>query len=353
MAGHELADPTAGSDDEDGGAARRMVTRLQALPFRRQLRTRQFAHLAAFTSLHALRCECAPRACARLCVRTARGGAPSASARESHTPPPRTPALPRGTLGTGAARPPARPRPRSRVRAASLNFVLGTVVQQLDRKFGHGAPAERARAARLGSEFMALLPFGFLGLPLIGWLLDARPTAASYVLVDVVGVAYGVLLCTRSVGALRFAFSLVALSQQFLYSTYFAAVAKQFGFLNYGKLSATVNLLVAAVGSLQYPLGALAVSRGFSSVNLLLAACTLPLLASSALELGGWRCDWLLRERRRAEGAAAGAADASADEMADDERRAPLLDAADRAGTAPRRAARVPGLPHVSSVALD
>lgn len=162
---------------------------------------------------------------------------------------------------------------------------MGTVGAQLEAKFGHKHKAAR-RSARLVGMFSALLPFGFLGMPLIGWLLDSKPLCASFLLVDLTGAAYGALLLLADADwALELCFALVALSQQLVYSTYFAAVAKLFGFANYGKLSGLINLLVAAIGAAQYPLGALALARGFEVVNLALLVSVLPLLAYSLSRL--------------------------------------------------------------------
>lgn len=157
---------------------------------------------------------------------------------------------------------------------------MGSVGAQLQTRFGH-SPDDAARSARLAGAFSATLPFGFVGMPLIGWLLDTRPLSASFLLVDLAGCAYGALVLLRSDWALRVCFALVSLSQQFLYSAYFAAVAKLFGFCNFGKLSALINLLVAALGCAQYALGALALTHGYEAVDLALLACALPLLAFS------------------------------------------------------------------------
>ncbi|KAJ1631389.1 hypothetical protein T492DRAFT_839191 [Pavlovales sp. CCMP2436] len=122
-------------------------------------------------------------------------------------------------------------------------------------------------------------------MPLIGWLLHSKPLPASFALVDLVGVGYSALLLCNSEALLRTSFALVALSQQLLYSTYFAAVARLFGFANYGKLSGLINLLVAALGLLQYALAALAVDLGFAAVNVALLVAVLPLLAYSLARL--------------------------------------------------------------------
>jgi hypothetical protein len=164
-----------------------------------------------------------------------------------------------------------------------LNYLIGTIGRQLLIKFG---ATERGRADGLTRAFSAMLPLGFVGMPLIGWLLDAKPLAASFLLVDLVGGVYGALLFSSSGAALRCAFALASLSQQLIYSTYFAAVAKHFGFANYGKLSGLINVFVALLGSSQYALGALALGRGFALVNGALLVAVLPLLPYSLWALG-------------------------------------------------------------------
>lgn len=220
---------------------------LQSLPFERQVRTREFFHLATFTAVHALRCAVPP-------LRALRGEL----TRIRHS---------------------ARDR---------LNFVLGTAAQLLAFKEGPGRPAQ-LRAQRQAASFSALLPCGFLALPFIGWLLTRQPVAASFVLVDVLGVAYSLLLATRESALHIVAFVLVAVSQQCLYSTYFASVASLFGFRDYGKIVGVVNLGVAVVGASQVFVTALAVHVGYDHVNILLATAVLPLLGYSATELLGSR----------------------------------------------------------------
>lgn len=179
--------------------------------------------------------------------------------------------------------------PRALPLRRRLTFVMGTVGAQLEAKFGHKHKGAQ-RSARLAGTFSALLPFGFLGMPLIGWLLDRKPLCASFFLVDLAGAAYGALLFAQADWALELCFALVALSQQLVYSTYFAAVAKLFGFANYGKLSGVINLLVAGLGSAQYALGALALAHGFAAVNLALLVSVLPLLAYSLSRLAASCC---------------------------------------------------------------
>jgi len=154
-----------------------------------------------------------------------------------------------------------------------LNFVVSSVNAQV-RQFG-------ARGDRLVELFGWMLPFGFVSAPLTAFLL-ARDAILGFEAANVLGLLYGLALCWGTPASLLcVAFPVVALSRQLVYSSVFHFIGHEFGFVKYGTLLGIVNLVVAGVGCLQYPLVALAESPVFGGsyfvVNTILLVLPLPL----------------------------------------------------------------------------
>jgi MFS family permease len=128
-----------------------------------------------------------------------------------------------------------------------LNFVVATFQQQL-ASLGFDDVAIEDFVGVFG----ALLPLGFVGMPLIGHLLDHRPTVLVFALVNIVGTANNVLLLLpNSRVALWGAMALVAVGRQFVYSTFFAQLQRFASPNAYGLMAGVANLCVASTGVLQ------------------------------------------------------------------------------------------------------
>jgi len=160
-----------------------------------------------------------------------------------------------------------------------LNLIVGTFREQVGA-LGFGGVAEERG---LVSLFGALLPLGFVGMPLIGHLLDHSSETAVFGLVNGAGVlTHLLLLPRRSRASLWAAMALVATGRQFVYSTFFAHLQRLASPTTYGVLAGIANLCVAATGALQPLLvglatceGALGDACGFGLVNILLVLLTL------------------------------------------------------------------------------
>lgn len=127
-----------------------------------------------------------------------------------------------------------------------LNFVVGTFQAQV-AALGFDADG----VANYTTFFASALPFGFIGMPLIGFALDHRPLTEVFLLVNTSGLACLVLLMVpHSPAALAAGIGLVAVGRQFVYSTFFARLQRTAG-PHYGKLAGAANLCVAATGALQ------------------------------------------------------------------------------------------------------
>lgn len=167
------------------------------------------------------------------------------------------------------------------VHICRLNFVVGTFQEQVG-----SLGFDDAAVVRFVGLFGAMLPFGFVGMPLIGHLLDRSSPAVVFALVNGVGIATALLLLVpRSTATLCAAMALVAVGRQFVYSTFFASLHRIAGPNSYGLLAGLGNLCVAATGALQPVLTSLSTDYfapwglyAFAPVNLLMIAFELLLL---------------------------------------------------------------------------
>lgn len=155
-----------------------------------------------------------------------------------------------------------------------LNFVVATVNDQLEHA------VDKHEADYLIDVFGAMLPFGFVALPLVAWLLNTSVNGILQ-LANIVGLAYGAILvwCPSSVWQLSFiVFPAVATSRQMVYSTVFHQIGAVFGFSNYGVLLGITNILVSSFSMLQNPLVNWSEQlQDYTAANSVLLALTLPL----------------------------------------------------------------------------
>lgn len=155
-----------------------------------------------------------------------------------------------------------------------LNFVVATLNDQLDQN------VEPEEANQLINIFGAMLPFGFVALPIVATLLEKSPMKALQ-LANIVGFAYGgifVFFPGQFWLESLVVFPSIATSRQLIYSTVFHQIGQVFGFSNYGVLLGLTNLCVSGFSSLQTPLVSWSEKLGsYFGANLLLWLVTVPL----------------------------------------------------------------------------
>jgi MFS family permease len=155
-----------------------------------------------------------------------------------------------------------------------LNFVVATINDQLSESL------TKETTATMINVFGAMLPFGFVGLPIVAGLLNKSPMAV-FQLANIVGILYGSIL-TFYPGNIYLqcliVFPAVATSRQMVYSTVFHQTGELFGFANYGVLLGLTNVAVSVTSMIQNPLVAWAESSGsYLYANLILDLATIPL----------------------------------------------------------------------------
>lgn len=154
-----------------------------------------------------------------------------------------------------------------------LNFVVATLQEQVG-SLGFDSDEVDEYVVVFGR----LLPFGFVGMPLIGYLLDHADIGLVFALINAVGILNNALLIwPNSPTALFLAMSCVSVGRQFVYSTFFAHLQKFASPVTYGTLAGLANLCVAATGLLLSPLSSLSTTYfapwglySFAPANLLM-----------------------------------------------------------------------------------
>lgn len=163
------------------------------------------------------------------------------------------------------------------VHILKLNFVVATINDQLNDAVNIDD------AQTLIGTFGAILPFGFVILPVIAWLLQ-KSTLWAFQLTNIFGLVYGLILVYfASIPWLLkwVVFPVIATSRQMVYSTIFHQIGVTFGFVNYGVLLGLTNILVSAFSIIQNPLVTWSENLGdYKSANTVLLLMTLPLFAA-------------------------------------------------------------------------
>jgi LAT3 family solute carrier family 43 protein 3 len=162
------------------------------------------------------------------------------------------------------------------VHILKLNFVVATINDQLE----YAMPDEPDTVHSLIRIFGAILPFGFVILPLVAYLL-ARSTMMCFQLANAIGILYATVLTffpSVASSQILVVFTSVAMSRQLVYSTVFHQTGELFGFSNYGVLLGLTNVIVSAASLVQGPLVEWAeASHCYFWPNIVLLAATIPL----------------------------------------------------------------------------
>ena len=119
------------------------------------------------------------------------------------------------------------------VHVCRLNFAVATFQEQVG-SLGFGA----SEVDQFVVIFGRLLPLGFVGMPLIGYLLDNSTPLVVFLLVNAAGVLNSsLLLVPHSRPALLGAMCCVAVGRQFVYSTFFSELQRLASPRTYGTLA--------------------------------------------------------------------------------------------------------------------
>lgn len=126
-----------------------------------------------------------------------------------------------------------------------IQFYLGTTRLQLEHKGD-----SRHHYTNFAN---IIVSFGFVCIPVIGWLLDHKGYGVTLGCINAIGVICSVLEAIPSLQLQVVTLILWAIGRFFLYSSYFAIFGALFGFTNFGKMVAIDNTFNGLVGLLQLP----------------------------------------------------------------------------------------------------
>jgi len=103
--------------------------------------------------------------------------------------------------------------------------------------------------------FSYIVPLGFIGLPLLGYILDYRPPWTGYVWVNILNSAIALcFLFLDNPVAQIVGFFGIAMSRQASYGVIMNGFSRSYGPKNFGKHIGLTNICVALIGLLQQPL---------------------------------------------------------------------------------------------------
>ena len=162
------------------------------------------------------------------------------------------------------------------VHILKLNFVVATINDQLEYIMKDDPEIQTL----LINVFGAMLPFGFVVLPIVAYLL-AKSTLTCFQLANTVGVLYGAVLAffpSQAWYQVFIVFTSVATSRQVVYSAVFHQTGELFGFKNYGVLLGLINIVVSSFSLIQGPMVEWSEGQhSYFGANFLLLVATMPL----------------------------------------------------------------------------
>jgi hypothetical protein len=130
---------------------------------------------------------------------------------------------------------------------------------------GSGAAEGGSRAETYENLFAFMVPFGFIGLPVSGFVLDTRGFSANFCIANTLLVCMQVTSLIESLPLQVVTFVLWVLARFFLFSSYFAFLPAAFGFGTFGLVNGVISMVASVVGLLQYPL---TISGDYTAINI-------------------------------------------------------------------------------------
>jgi len=132
-----------------------------------------------------------------------------------------------------------------------INWYIGTLPPQMLTFPG----IEHATAELYLDIFALMLPLGgVLSAPVIGAVIDKKGIVFSLVLINTVGLFYGIISLVPILPVQLVTFLLLCVFRPCMYAAMSAFVAVYFGFANFGKLYGSMLSISSAVNLMQYVL---------------------------------------------------------------------------------------------------
>lgn len=158
-----------------------------------------------------------------------------------------------------------------------IQFYLGTIRLQLEHK---------GDDHHTFTGIANIVPaFGFLGIPVIGWLLDTKGFGITLGTINFLGVLASLFEAMPSLGFQVVTLIVWCAGRFFLYTSYYAIFGALFGVTNFGRMVAIDNTVNGLFGLLQLPLtnwGLHGLNGNFTALNLIQLAVQIPLFVFCA-----------------------------------------------------------------------
>lgn len=158
-----------------------------------------------------------------------------------------------------------------------IQFYLGTTRLQLEQKGDI-----HLRVTGIANIVPA---FGFLGIPVIGWLLDTKGYGITLGTINFLAVVASLFEAMPSLWFQVVTLIIWCAGRFFLYTSYYAIFGALFGVQNFGKMVAIDNTVNGVFGLLQLPLtqwGLHGLGGNFTAINLIQVALLMPLFIFAA-----------------------------------------------------------------------
>lgn len=181
------------------------------------------------------------------------------------------------------------------------NFYIGTIDLQLGDSHIFSLDEQKL----YGRIFTAIMTFGFIGIPIVGAMMDKLGFPATATFTCSMGVIWALLLVYNSRTSVFASFFFYAIFRTFLFTFIFAYIADTLGFKYFGLLAGLMFVIGGLVGCAQYPIAQWATGTCHFNSTVSMTHCdrghwsvvNLIMLASMLASFAFPYADWIIRRR--------------------------------------------------------
>lgn len=131
-----------------------------------------------------------------------------------------------------------------------INYYIATVSDQV-----YFYTRDEALSQKLTDAFVLLLPFsGIIGIPFIGYILDARSSFTAFAVLLILGSAYGILTLLPNVPSQLIGITAFTLMRPLMYTAISDYYTKVIGIETFGTVYGTANSVSGLFTLVQYPI---------------------------------------------------------------------------------------------------
>ena len=160
------------------------------------------------------------------------------------------------------------------IHSLRINYIIATIYDQFYILY-----QSDSLASLYSYQFSLILPFGFIIVPLTGYLLDKKGSQSVLSLSNWIGLIYAILTLFIDQIALFYIMTiLVAISRQMVFGTSFSSLSRWYGNATFGRLAAVQKIIVSIICLLLYPIVDLSLDlNNFTISNWIMIVLMIPL----------------------------------------------------------------------------